>query len=130
MVQPFQDRVWQWMRECFQRPDAWTSQQHAFRFIEEALELVQAIGTSKDDVLRLVDYTYGREVGQPSQEIGGVMVTLAGLASSIDRSVDGCAEVELERCIAKSDKIREKDLAKPQRSPLPGPSPEPSGADT
>jgi hypothetical protein len=122
-MKPFQDRVQDWMRRCFTRPDSMLPEQRAFRFIEEAVELVQATGTSRADVLRVVDYVYGRPVGVVGQEIGGVMVTLAGLANSVDRSVDGCAEVELERCIANTAKIREKDLAKPQRSPLPGPTP-------
>jgi hypothetical protein len=108
------------MTRCFVRPDAMLPEQRAFRFIEEAVELVQAVGTSKADVLRVVDYVYGRPVGVVGQEIGGVSVTLAGLANSVDRSVDGCAEVELERCIANTERIRAKDLAKPQRSPLPG----------
>jgi hypothetical protein len=122
----FQLRVLDWMKACFVRPDALDRHQRAFRFIEEALELVQAIGTSKEDVLRLVDYTYGRPPGEPAQEIGGVGLTLAAIATAegLDQSV--CEEQELTRCIANTEKIRAKDLAKPQRSPLPGFSGEPS----
>ncbi len=43
-------------------------------------ELVQAVGTSREDALRLVEYVYTRPVGELRQEIGGVMVTLAALA--------------------------------------------------
>lgn len=117
---PFQWRVFQWMKECFARPDSLTKEQRAFRFIEEALELVQAAGTSREDVERLVAYTYGRPVGEVRQEIGGVMVTLAGLAQACSVNMEHAGDQELMRCIANTEKIRAKDLAKPQRSPLPG----------
>lgn len=116
----FQARVHDWMAACFARPDAMEPAQRAFRFIEEALELVQASGTSREDVLRLVDYVYGRPSGVVSQEIGGVMVTLAGLSTAFGLSMAYAANAELDRCRENTEKIRAKDLAKPQRSPLPG----------
>jgi hypothetical protein len=122
----FQGRVHQWMKDCFKRPDALFLEQRAFRFIEEALELAQAAGTSREDVLRLVQYVYDRPVGVISQEIGGVMVTLAALATSCYYIMDECGETELSRCVKNTDRIRAKDLVKPQRSPLPGLSEEPS----
>lgn len=115
----FQGKVHDWMRECFVRPDAMAPEQRAFRFIEEALELVQAVGTSKADVLRLVEYVYGRLPGDDDQEIGGVLVTLAGLATSRALIMEDCGRHELARCIRNTEAIRAKDLAKPQRSPLP-----------
>jgi hypothetical protein len=120
----FQDRALTWMRGCFLRPDAMLLQQRSFRFVEEALELSQATGTSKQDVMRLVEYTYSRPTGTIMQEIGGVMVTLSGLASAAGESLKHCAETELQRCIDNTEKIRAKDLAKPERSPLPGSTPQ------
>jgi NTP pyrophosphatase (non-canonical NTP hydrolase) len=122
-MRDFQSRVLYWMVRCFTRKDAFTPEQRAFRFIEEALELVQAVGTSREDVLRLVDYVYGRPVGNVIQEIGGVMVTVAGLASACSVPLDDCAENELARCGANTEQIRAKDLAKPERSSLPGSAP-------
>jgi hypothetical protein len=121
----FQSRVWAWVLDCFKRADARLPEQRAFRFIEEALELVQAIGTSKEDVHRLVNYTYSRPPGEFRQEMGGVMVTLAALAESTFTALEGAGEAELRRCILNTAKIRAKDLAKPERSPLPGFSGEP-----
>jgi len=115
----FQARVYDWMRKCFQTPDAVQPDQRAFRFIEEALEAVQASGTSREDVLRVVEYVYSRPPGIVGQEIGGVMVTLAGLATSWGLSLEYAAQKELERCEENTEKIRAKDLAKPKRSPLP-----------
>lgn len=122
----FQARVHDWMAQCFVRPDAMLPAQRSFRFTEEALELAQASGTSREDVMRLVDYVYGRPVGAVDQEIGGVVVTLAGLANSVGLSVEYAGNAELARCVENTDKIRAKDLAKPQRSPLPGSPVEPT----
>lgn len=119
---PFQWRVWSWMRSCFIRPDSTLPAQRSFRFLEEALELAQAVGTTREDAQRLVEYVYGRPVGQVRQEIGGVMVTLFALAESTGNSAAQAGEQELDRCIANTEKIRAKDLAKPERSPLPGAS--------
>lgn len=116
----FQARVYDWMAKCFQRPDSMLPVQRSFRFIEEALELGQASGTSREEALQLVDYVYGRPPGVISQEIGGVMVTLSGLATSFGLSMEYAGNAELTRCDENTEKIRAKDLAKPQRSPLPG----------
>lgn len=118
----FQARVAEWMEECFTRPDALTVAQRSFRFVEEALELAQAAGTSALDVMRLVAYVYDRPIGTRHQEIGGVMLTLAGLAKACGEDMSHCAEEELTRCIANTERIRANDLAKPERSPLPGTS--------
>mgnify|MGYP006958842284 CR=1 FL=1 len=53
--------------------------ERSHRFLEEALELVQACGCSASEAHQLVDYVFGRAVGHASQEAGGVMVTLAAL---------------------------------------------------
>ena len=112
----FQSRVLAWMTRCFQRSDAFTSEQRSFRFVEEALELAQATGTTKEDVLRLVDYVYERPMGAPQQEIGGVSVTLAALATALGSQLSDCALAEIERCEQNTEKIRAKDLAKPNRT--------------
>ncbi len=116
----FQARVYDWMAKCFMRPDSMLPAQRSFRFIEEALELVQASGTSREEVLRLVEYVYGRPPGIIAQEIGGVMVSLSGLATSFGLSMEYAGNAELVRCEENTEKIRAKDLVKPQRSPLPG----------
>jgi hypothetical protein len=120
IMSSFQARVYEWMKDCFKKPDALLPEHRAFRFIEEALELVQAVGTSRAEVLRVVEYVYGRPAGQDAQEIGGVMVTLAGLATSRALILNDCADEELSRCVINLERIRAKDLTKPQRSPLPG----------
>lgn len=69
----------------------------ARRFLEEAVELVQALGLTKDDVLRVVDYVYGRPVGEVENEIGGVGMTLLPLCEALDISAEQCFRRELAR---------------------------------
>lgn len=122
LLTEFQRAVGRWMRGCFVTPEAMTIEQRSFRMLEEANELAQAGGVTREEAHRLVDYVYDRPKGEIEQEIGGVAVTLAGLAEVKNVTVEICAERELHRCIQNTEKIREKDLQKPKRSPLPGAS--------
>lgn len=116
---PFQARVQPWMMACFGAEIAADTAERNHRFLEESLELVQACGCTASEAHQLVDYVYGRPVGEPAQEVGGVMVTLGALclAQGLDMHVAG--EVELARVWTKVDAIRAKQAAKPKYSPLP-----------
>jgi NTP pyrophosphatase (non-canonical NTP hydrolase) len=116
-------RVLDWMLACFGQEIAADKTERSYRFLEEALELVQAAGCSREDALRLVDYVFGRPVGELHQEVGGVMVTLAAFCSAHARDMDADGETELSRVHSKIEQIREKQKRKPHGSPLPGYSP-------
>ncbi len=126
MVEPFQIRVARWMQECFGPEISADKVERNHRFLEEALELVQALGCTKEEASQLVDYVYGRAVGDPPQEVGGVMVTLAALCLASGMDMDAAAETELARILQPEvvTKIREKQKHKPAFSPLPGSYPE------
>lgn len=127
----FQQRVQTWMLECFGQAIAADRAERNHRFLEEALELVQSLDCSADEAHRLVDYVYGRPTGEPVQEAGGVMVTLAALCLANGLDMAGAGEQELTR-ISQPDKvlhIREKQRSKPAMSPLPGVYPERAGPD-
>ena len=115
------------MIACFGQKISLDKCERNHRFIEEALELVQACGCSKKDVLMLVDYVYDRPVGEIKQEAGGAMITLAALciANGIDMYI--CGFIELQRIWGKIDQIRAKQATKPgSNSPLPEQSFQPS----
>lgn len=119
--EPFQQRVQPWMLVCFGEEIAADRIERNHRFFEEATELVQALGMTASEAHQLVDYTFSRPVGEPSQEVGGSMVTLAALclANGIDMHL--CGEQELDRINNPFtiEKIRAKQASKPKHSPLP-----------
>jgi hypothetical protein len=115
----FQRRVARWMEACFTPEICEDKVERADRFIEEALELVQATGYSADRAHALVDYVFGRPVGVPFQEVGGVLVTLAALCTPHGIVMADAGEAELGRIWTKIDKIRQKQATKPVGSALP-----------
>lgn len=120
VVEPvFQKRVDAWMQACFGVEIAADKTERNHRFIEEALELVQSLGCTASECHQLVDYVFGRPIGEPHQELGGVMVTLAALASANDMSIISNGDIELARVWTMVEKIRAKQAAKPKHSPLP-----------
>ncbi|MDR6887833.1 MULTISPECIES: hypothetical protein [Variovorax] len=119
--QPFQKRVQPWLLACFGEMIAGDREERNHRFIEEALELVQACGCTASEAHQLVDYVFARPVGEKAQEVGGVMVTLAALCLAQGLDMHAAGETELARINAPdiTAKIRAKQAAKPKHSPLP-----------
>lgn len=116
----YQYRVKYWVLACFGEVIAANKLERNQRFLEEALELVQACGLSKTDCLRLIDYVYNREAGERSQEVGGVMVTLAALCNAWHVDMQTAAEKELTRVWSCVNKIRLKQQSKNNAlSPIP-----------
>lgn len=120
---PFQRRVVDWMMETFSMEVCRDTTERNHRFLEESLELVQAMGCTQAEAHMLVDYVYGRPTGEPEQEVGGVMVTLAALCSAADFSMPDLGNRELDRCWLNIERIRAKQAGKPRNSPLPGSTP-------
>lgn len=119
----FQPRVKPWMDACFGPEISADKVERNHRFLEEALELVQACGCTQSEAHQLVDYVYGRDQGDINQEIGGVMVTLAALCLANGFDMHSAGETELARIWTKIEKIREKQASKPKNSPLPASPP-------
>lgn len=136
----FQHRVYEWTLKVFGDAVTYNVRERGFRFTEEALELAQAVGVTRDEAVTLVDYVFNRPVGEVGQEIGGVMVTLAALANVCGPGEDivgPCVSIgfqakkELKRIEQPEvmEKIRHKHATKPGADgPLPGSS-EPKIAD-
>ena len=117
----FQSRVHPWMLACFGSAVAADTVERNHRFFEEAAELVQACGMTASEAHQLVDYTWSRPIGEKTQEVGGVMVTLAALCLANGLDMHAAGETELARISAPEimAKIRAKQAAKPKHSPLP-----------
>lgn len=115
----FQESVAPWMNTTFGSEISNNIIERNHRFLEESLELVQSKGCTQFEAHQLVDYVYGRPIGDPEQEVGGVMVTLAALCLSAKIDMHECGETELSRVWTMVEKIRMKQAAKPKFSPLP-----------
>lgn len=110
----YQQRVTAWAVRCFGPGIVWDRRQRNVRFLEEALELVQAAGLDRAGALGVVEYVYGRPAGDVGQEVGGVLTTLATLcaAHGIDMAAEG--ERELVAVWQRIDQIRLKQTQKPR----------------
>lgn len=108
-----QKLVQEWGIQAFGLDETTNPAQRALRFLEEALELYQAVNARDNSVVvspnkaketahRLVDFVFNREVGKLDQEFGGVGVTLLALAEALHMDADQCEAVEIERCLARS----------------------------
>lgn len=115
----FQRRVADWFAACFPNELQGDREERTHRFLEEALELTQAMGCSREEAITLVEYVFSRQKGRIEQEVGGVMVTLASLCTACKIDLDHSANDELERNWSRIEAIRKKQASKPAGSPLP-----------
>lgn len=90
-----------WGEAAFGKPQMVNKQQRAIRLIEEAIELCQSLDVDAGAIKNVVDYVYGRPVGDPSAELGGVSVCLLALADALGVSADECEETEITRILSK-----------------------------
>ena len=115
----FQNRVAPWMQECFGPEISADKLERGDRLLEEVLELLQSGDYPADRVAALTQYVWSREKGEPAQEVGGVMVTLAAYCLAHGLDMHDAGETELARIWTKVEKIRAKQAAKPTGSALP-----------
>lgn len=117
----FGRRVSEWLLACFGPDVAADKLERGDRFLEEALELLQATNYPRERVASVVEYVFDRPVGEPGQEVGGVMVTLGALCHAHRINLERAAEVELARIESPRimEKIRAKQAAKPHGSAWP-----------
>lgn len=88
-----QSLVLDWVKSTFGEKTC-NVEERVLRFLEEAIELAQAEDIPIQRIIRLAEYVYGKPKGYPSQEVGGIGVTLL-------------AYCELRRISADSEELRE-----------------------
>lgn len=113
VARSFQDRVFDWARDCFGEHDTTSREMRTDRFLEEALEMGQACGCDEERALRILRYVYGRPRGEVAQEAGGTMVSLAVLCQAFGIGMSMAGENELHRVLGKIEHIRARHAAKP-----------------
>ena len=107
--------VEQWVEKCFGPGSLTDVVERRQRFLEEALELAQACGASKEEAIDLINYVYSRPVGELEQEVGGAFTTLLALCSGLNVSLSAAASKELSRIQHPDvmETIRAKQAGKP-----------------
>ena len=120
----FQERVDPWMQACFGAEISADKLERGDRLLEEVLELLQSGDYPSERIAALTKYVWSREIGEPAQEVGGVMVTLAAYCLAHGLNMHTAGETELTRIWTEVDKIRAKQAAKPKGSALPQAWPE------
>ena len=90
-----------WAIECFGEVEARDVPQRAIRLLEEAVELAQAAHIGEHIVHHLVQFVYGRPIGEVKQEVGGVSCTLLALCAALDTSADMLEQAEVVRVLGK-----------------------------
>lgn len=110
----FQDRVGHWVTDTLGADCLADTKERNHRFLEEALELVQACGLPREEAHGLVNYVYERPAGEIWQEVGGVMATLAALCSAQRTSMTNAANDELVRIWIEADTVKSRQKRKPR----------------
>lgn len=116
----YQKRAGAWATACFGEEAAINHFHRRNRFIEEAIELHQASGGTADEIIELVNHVYNKPTGDPHQEVGGTLVTLATLCNGLGVNLLHAGEDELARVWEEFPRIRAKQAAAIENSPLPG----------
>lgn len=109
-----QQRVHGWLRYVFGPHAAEHKVTRAIKFLEEALELAQACGISKDSARHVTNMVYSNAPGAIAQEIGGTVITLAALSHALgyDYTAEGLAEMKRVESPEAIEKIKSKDQIK------------------
>lgn len=92
-----QIRVIEWVTEVFGEDSLYNLHERCCRFVEEALELAQAVGLDPWTVIDLVARVYSRPPGDPTKELGGALVALRALAGGLNINSNGAENWEIER---------------------------------
>lgn len=81
--------------------------------------MAQAAGGSPAEIHALIDYVFNRPPHEAAKEVGGVLVTLAGLCETSGIDMNQAGDDELQNNYARIDAIREKRRNRRGNSPLP-----------
>lgn len=105
------NRIAAWVRSRLGTAVLMDREERAARLVEEAIELAQAEGMARSDVVKITNRVFDREVGEVTQEVGGIGVCLLAYCHAADldfvmltkREVDRIEKVPAEVTQAKHD---------------------------
>jgi NTP pyrophosphatase (non-canonical NTP hydrolase) len=113
-MQLWQSLVDRWSRLVFrERHPEITPKIRVLRVLEEALELAQAEGVTTSEAITIVDQVFSKPKGYAHQELGGVLITLAGYADTANDDLESAFWAEFRRIMDPEimEKVRIRNLA-------------------
>lgn len=113
-ISVYQDVVRNWTVRTFGEDGVKHSSQ--YRVVEEALELGQSLGVSKEDAINLVNKVCSLPVGDVKAELGDALFTLCGVANQINCSLAEVGYSTMNMNFNKIEAIREKNKSKIKES--------------
>lgn len=114
----FQQKVSDWLNRCFGHSEGSDLHRRRARFIEEAIELAQAVGANRETIHAMVNRVYDRPLGEVQDEFGGVLISVSALASSLDLGLEELASSALSSVETRIEDIRKRNLLKPHADVL------------
>lgn len=90
-------RTLAWLRKVFFGNNL-DLEERVLRFSEEVIELGQAEGITREQHHALVDQVHDKPIGDPEQEVGGVLVTFGSYAAVKGINPSLLYEREFTRC--------------------------------
>lgn len=92
----------EWALRCFGSAQVMNTAHRGMRTVEEAIELAQVCGVTREKMHDIVEHVYNKPVGSFHQEAGGVLLTLAILCETTGHDMETCLDIELARVLNKS----------------------------
>lgn len=111
---PLTKIVFEWGVRSFGADHMTSIPVRALRLAEEVVELAQACRVEQEKLHKLIDVVYSRPVGDPIQEMGGVMVCLSVLVVLFSTTTQEAFLREILRVLSK----RPEDFAKRNQDKL------------
>ena len=100
---------------CYGIENTFSKRERALRFGEEAIELLQTTGLTKEDIINLIEYVYRKNPGEVKDEFAGAQLTLLALANSFGVYLDDEADNNLELVNKNMPMIIKKYCKKPDQ---------------
>lgn len=95
-----QEIAFDWAMRCFGKAHVYDDKVRSLRVVEEAIELCQSVGVVQEDILLVSDLVYQRKPGKPSQEIGGLMMTIMVFCERNGIDAEEAGVTELRRVLS------------------------------
>ncbi len=95
-----QQVVFNWVERVFGAGIARNVIERATRVLEEAIEVAQAAGVTRETALAVLSRCYGRDVGDVRDEVANLSVTLLALCGTLKVSAETLERDEIERILA------------------------------